>query len=82
MEKKRAAIEEKMKRRKSEHEKFVQMEKELQEKLYQLKGKEPLYQKMEQRYHSEVMLPSLEEKKNKLKHLREFHKKYDSDAIR
>ena len=28
------------------------------------------------------MLPFLEEKKNKLKQLREFHKNYDSEAIK
>ena len=37
---------------------------------------------MQTKYQSEVMLPSLEEKKNKLKQLREFHKNYGLDAIR
>lgn len=32
---------------------------------------------MEQKYQSEVLLPTLEEKKNKLRQLREFHKNYD-----
>lgn len=41
-----------------------------------------MYQKMENKYQSEVLLPSLEEKKNKLKQLREFHKNYGLDAIR
>ena len=33
-------------------------------------NKERLYCKMEKRYQSEVLLPSLEEKKNKLRQLR------------
>jgi len=37
---------------------------------------------MEQRFQSEVMIPSLEEKKSKLKQLREFHKNYDTEAIK
>ena len=59
VEKKKAAIEESIKKRKAEHEKFVQHEKELQKKFELLKGKERLYHKMEHRYQSEVMLPSL-----------------------
>ena len=37
---------------------------------------------MEERYNSEVLLPTLEEKKSKLKQLREFHKNYDLEAIK
>ena len=46
------------------------------------KSKERLHLKMEERYNSEVLLPTLEEKKSKLKQLREFHKNYDLEAIK
>jgi hypothetical protein len=54
----------------------------MHKKFQQLRGNECLYKKMEQKYHSEVLLPFLEEKKNKLKQLREFHKGYEIDAIK
>lgn len=37
---------------------------------------------MEQRYQSEVVLPSLEEKKSRLKQLRDFHSRYDLEAVK
>ena len=79
---KRHIIEEKMKKRKQEHEKTLQLEKELQKKFENTRKTERLYHKMEHRYQSEIMLPSLEEKKNKLKQLREFHQKYELDAVK
>jgi hypothetical protein len=37
---------------------------------------------MEQRYQSQILLPSLEEKKTKLKEIRDFHKRYDVETIK
>ena len=37
---------------------------------------------MEKRYQSQILLPSLEEKKNKLKEIRDFHRRYDVETIK
>jgi hypothetical protein len=37
---------------------------------------------MEEKYKSQILLPSLEQKKNKLKEIRDFHKRYDVDTIK
>jgi hypothetical protein len=61
---------------------MLSLEKEMKKELETSRSKEPLYCKMEKRYQSEVLLPSLEEKKNKLRQLREFHQNYDLEAVR
>lgn len=48
----------------------------------EMKNKKFLYEHMEEKYKSEVLIPSLEEKKIKLKEIRDLHKKYDIEEIK
>lgn len=61
---------------------MLSLQKEMKKESEVNVNTERLYCKMEKRYQSEVLLPSLEEKKNKLRQLRQFHKNYDLEAIR
>lgn len=79
---KRVAIQEKLKRRKEEHDKSLEIGAQLQKELASAKHQSRLYAEMEERYQSQVLLPSLEEKKTKLKEIRDFHKRYDIDTIK
>jgi hypothetical protein len=52
-------IEQKIKRRKEEHDRSVELSLQTQKELLNAKNRSKLYEEMEQRYQSQVLLPSL-----------------------
>lgn len=52
-------IQEKINHRKEEHEKFIEMGQMLQKEVAKVKQTTKLYEEMEKRYQSQILLPSL-----------------------
>lgn len=75
-------IQEKINHRKEEHHRFIELGQQLQKEVAKVKQTTKLYEEMEKRYQSQILLPSLEEKKNKLKEIRDFHRRYDVETIK
>lgn len=74
MQKKRSELEDHLKKIKERGQERLKRKTEEEEVMKKTKQQKPLFAQLEERYHKEQELPALEEKKQRLKEIRELHR--------